>query len=237
MDKIEEKVLKKYKREISRIIKNKYRNKSQIEAERQKYCLTATNNMRKSISALAQDIFKTYLPIIEEEINTKLEKFRQSDKFQKAIQAELKVNKKKISCKSLKKFQEFEIGVNNSLLDNLLQEINSDTKEPEISREEVKYILLSILYKIIDYLKEGYKIKIGTMMSIWLDQRDIRINLPEVKERILSDRLIPKIALGSAFSYKLFQAINEDNVAIMNYYQAKMERFLMLIKKRNHENN
>lgn len=237
MDKIEEKVLKKYKREISRIIKNKYRNKSQIEAERQKYCLTATNNMRKSISALAQDIFKTYLPIIEEEINAKLEKFRQSDKFQKAIQAELKVNKKKISCKSLKKFQEFEIGVNNSLLDNLLQEINSDTKEPEISREEVKYILLSILYKIIDYLKEGYKIKIGTMMSIWLDQRDIRINLPEVKERILSDRLIPKIALGSAFSYKLFQAINEDNVAIMNYYQAKMERFLMLIKKRNHENN
>jgi len=209
MDKIEEKVLKKYKREISRIIKNKYRNKSQIEAERQKYCLTATNNMRKSISALAQDIFKTYLPIIEEEINTKLEKFRQSDKFQKAIQAELKVNKKKISCKSLKKFQEFEIGVNNSLLDNLLQEINSDTKEPEISREEVKYILLSILYKIIDYLKEGYKIKIGTMMSIWLDQRDIRINLPEVKERILSDRLIPKIALGSAFSYKLFQAIND----------------------------
>lgn len=237
MDKIEEKVLKKYKREISRIIKNKYRNKSQIEAERQKYCLTATNNMRKSISALAQDIFKTYLPIIEEEINAKLEKFRQSDKFQKAIQAELKVNKKKISCKSLKKFQEFEIGVNNSLLDNLLQEINSDTKEPEISREEVKYILLSILYKIIDYLKEGYKIKIGTMMSIWLDQRDIRINLPEIKERILSDRLIPKIALGSAFSYKLFQAINEDNVAIMNYYQAKMERFLMLIKKRNHENN
>ena len=64
MDKIEEKVLKKYKREISRIIKNKYRNKSQIEAERQKYCLTATNNMRKSISALAQDIFKTYLPMI-----------------------------------------------------------------------------------------------------------------------------------------------------------------------------
>ena len=122
-------------------------------------------------------------------------------------------------------------------MDNLLQEINSDTKEPEISREEVKYILLSILYKIIDYLKEGYKIKIGTMMSIWLDQRDIRINLPEVKERILSDRLIPKIALGSAFSYKLFQAINEDNVAIINYYQAKMERFLMLIKKRNHENN
>lgn len=237
MDKIEEKVLKKYKREISRIIKNKYRNKSQIEAERQKYCLTATNNMRKSISALAQDIFKTYLPIIEEEINAKLEKFRQSDKFQKAIQAELKVNKKKISCKSLKKFQEFEIGINNSLLDNLLQEINSDTKEPEISREEVKYILLSILYKIIDYLKEGYKIKIGTMMSIWLDQRDIRINLPEIKERVLSDRLIPKIALGSAFSYKLFQAINEDNVAIMNYYQAKMERFLMLIKKRNHENN
>lgn len=237
MDKIEEKVLKKYKREISRIIKNKYRNKSQTEAEQQKYCLSATSNMRKSISILAQDIFKTYLPIIEEEINAKVERFKQSDKFQKAIQAELKVNKKKISCKSLKKFQEFEIGINSSLLDNLLQEVNSDTKEPEISREEVKYILLSILYKIIDYLKEGYKIKIGTMMSIWLDQRDIRVNLPEVKERILSDRLIPKIALGSAFGYKLFQAINEDNVAIMNYYQTKMERFLMLIKKRNHENN
>lgn len=237
MDKLEQKVLKKYKQRITKIIKSKYKDKSLNEAEKQKYCLSATKNMRKSINDLAKDIYQTYLPIIEEEVENRVEKFKNSDRFQKAIQAEKLINKKKISCKSLKKYQEFEIGINNTLLENLVNEVNSDISEPEMSKEEVKYILLSILYKIIDYIKDGYKVKIGTMMSIWLDQRDIRVNLPEVANRIISDRLIPKIALGKSFSYKLFQTINHDNTAIMNYYQAKMERFLMLIKKKKHENN
>lgn len=237
MNKLEEKVLKKYRQEISKIIRNKYRKKSQIEAEKEKYCLSAEGNVRNTINDLAKDIYQTYLPVIEEEIESKIEVFKNSDKFKKAIQTEKIISKKKISCKSLKKYQEFEIGINNTLLDNLFIEVNNNDKEPLISREEIKYILLSILYKIIDYIKDGYKIKIGTMMSIWLDKRDIRVNLPEVTDRILEDRLVPKISLGNAFGYKLFQAINHDNTAIINYYQAKMERFLMLIKKSKNENN
>lgn len=231
MNKVEEKILKKYKKEISRIIKNKYKKKAKNEADKQKFYLSATNNMRKSISDLAKEIYKTYIPIVEEEIENKVNLFLESNKFEKAVIAETEINKKKISCKSLKKFQEFEIGINNSLLEKLIAEVNSDIAETPMSKEEVKYILLSIMYKIIDYIKAGYKIKIGTMMSIWLNKRDVRVNLPDVQNRILEDRLIPKISLCRTFGYNLFQIINEDNTAIMNYYQAKMERFLKLIKK------
>lgn len=231
MNKVEEKVLKKYKKEISRIIKNKYKKKAKNEADKQKFYLSATNNMRKSISDLAKEIYKTYIPIVEEEIENKVNLFLESNKFEKAVIAETEINKKKISCKSLKKFQEFEIGINNSLLEKLIAEVNSDIAETPMNKEEVKYILLSIMYKIIDYIKAGYKIKIGTMMSIWLNKRDVRVNLPDVQNRILEDRLMPKISLCRTFGYNLFQIINEDNTAIMNYYQAKMERFLKLIKK------
>lgn len=231
MNKIEEKVLKKYKKEISRIIKNKYRKKARNEADKQKFYLLASSNMRKPIANLANEIYKTYIPIIEEEIENKVNFFLESEKFKKSVEAENEINKKKLSCKSLKKFQEFEININNTLLDNLVSEINSDIAETSMSKEEVKYILLSIMYKIIDYIKSGYKVKIGTMMSIWLNKRDVRVNLPDVANRILEDRLIPKISLGKTFNYNLFQTINEDNIAIMNYYQAKMERFLKLIKK------
>lgn len=231
MNKIEEKVLKKYKKEISRIIKNKYKKKSRIDADKQKFYLSSAKNMRKPISELAKDIYKTYLPIIDIEIENKVNIFLESEQFKKAVEAEISVNKKKLSCKSLKKFQEFEIGISNSLLERLMIEVNSNTAEVPMEKEEIKYILLSIMYKIIDYIKEGYRVKIGTMMSIWLNKRDIRINLPDVKKRILEDRLMPKIALCRTFGYNLFQIINEDNTAIMNYYQAKMERFLKLIKK------
>lgn len=231
MNKIEEKVLKKYKKEISRIIKNKYKKKSRVEADKQKFYLSSAKNMRKPISELAKDIYKTYIPIIDIEIENKVNDFLESEKFRKAVEAETTINKKKLSCKSLKKFQEFEIGISNSLLEKLIIEINSNSAETPIEKEEVKYILLSIMYKIIDYLKEGYRVKIGTMMSIWLNKRDVRVNLPDVKQRILEDRLMPKISLCRTFGYNLFHTINEDNIAIMNYYQAKMERFLKLIKK------
>lgn len=237
MKKIKEKVLKKYKKEISKIIKNKYKKRAKEKANREKFYLSASKNMRKPISELAKNIYETYIPIIEEEIDNKTNIFLESEKFKKAVEAEIAINKKKLSCKSLKKFQEFEIGINNVLLENLSKEVNSDIAETPISKEELKYILLSILYKIIDYLKNGYKIKIGTMLSIWLDQRDIRINLPQVKNRILEDRLVPKLTLCKSFGYNLFQTINKDNIAIMNYYQAKMERFLLLIKKKKNENN
>ena len=229
MASIEEKVLSKYRRNIARVIKNKYRRKSKIEARKNKFQLSDKGNMRKSINDFAKDIYKTYFPIIQEEIEERVNTFKESDEYKNAIIAEMNVDKKKISCRSLKKFQEFEINIGNDILDKITEEVNKN--DTNISREEVKYILLSILYKIMDYLKLGYKIKIGTMMSIWLDKRDVRVNLPDTKQRILEDRLIPKIKLGSSFDYNLFQSINKDNKAIMNYYKAKMERFLNLMRK------
>lgn len=229
MGKIEDRVIGKYRKEITRIIRSKYRKKSLEEARQNKFYLKSSKNMRKPITELANDIYQTYLPIIEEEINSKIESFIGSEKYIKAINSETAINKKKVSCKSLKKFQEFEIGINNTLLDRVIKELNDEN----ISREEVKYIILSILYKIIDYLKLGYKIKLGTLLTIWLDTRDIRINLPDVKSRILEDRLVPKIKLCNTFGYNLFQEINKDNTALINYYRAKMERFLNLMRKNN----
>ena len=226
---IEEKVLNKYKRNISRIIKNKYRRKSKMEAKKNKFQLSASGNMRNIMNEFAKDIYKTYLPIIQNEIDEKVKIFQESDDYQNAILAEMNVNKKKISCRSLKKFQEFEINIKNDILNMITNEVNSDGSD--VSKEEVKYILLSIFYKVIDYLKLGYKIKFGTMMTIYLDKRDVRVNLPEVKTRILEDRLIPKIKLCNSFGYNLFQSINKDNKAILNYYKAKMERFLNLMRK------
>lgn len=229
MANVEEKVLNKYRKNIARVIKNKYRRKSKIEAKKNKFQLSDKGNMRDSINDFAKDIYQTYLPIIQEEIENKVNTFKESDEYKNAILAEINVSKKKVNCRSLKKFQEFEISIGNDILNKITEEVNKNNDS--ISKEEVKYILLSIFYKIIDYLKLGYKIKIGTMMSIWLDKRDVRINLPDAKKRILEDRLIPKIKLGNSFDYNLFQSINKDNKAIMNYYKTKMERFLNLMKK------
>ena len=231
MDKIEEKVIKKYKKEITRVIKNKYKTRAENEAKEQKFCLKASGNMRKPISELAKDIYHTYMPIIQEEIEIKVNQFLESKQFKKNIELERKIDKKKVSCKSLKKFKEFEIGISPSLLENLLVEVNKNQAETPLTQEELKYILLSIIYKIIDYVKNGFKVKVGTMFTIWLDKRDVRVNLPDVNTRILEDRLIPKVALCNTFKQELFQTINKDNDALVNYYKAKLERFLMLIKR------
>lgn len=237
MNKIEEKIYKKYKREVSRLIRNKYKKKATTEAENEKFRLKAEKNMRKSIDNLAKTLYQTYIPIIEEEIQAKLDSFIESDKFKNAVKAEHEANKKKLNYKSLKKYQEFEIGINNDLLENLYQEVNSDKSECELSKEEIKYILLCLLYKVIDYLKEGYKIKFGTIFKIWLEQRDIRVNLPNVRNRIIEDRLIPKIELCRSFGYNLFQEINKDNTPIINYYRSKIERYLMLLKVKQSNKN
>lgn len=227
--KAEQKVYNKYKREISKIIRAKYKRKAHEEAKIKKIYFKSGENVRKKIDEISQELYKTYLPIIEEEIDIRLNEFLNSEKFKKAVKAENDLIKKKLNYKSLKKYQEFEININNTFLKNLYQEVNN-CDDIEITEEEIKYILLSIFYKIIDYIKDGYVVKIGTVFKIWLDKRDVRVNLPDVRTRILEDRLIPKIELCKTFGYKLFHSINIDNKAIMNYYKAKMDRFLMLLK-------
>ena len=123
MNKIEEKIYTKYKREVSRLIRNKYKKKATAEAENEKFRLKAEKNMRKSIDNLAKTLYQTYIPIIEEEIQAKLDSFIESDKFKNAVKAEHEANKKKLNYKSLKKYQEFEIGINTDLLENLYQEV------------------------------------------------------------------------------------------------------------------
>lgn len=233
MNKIEEKVFNKYKRHITKIIKNKYLKKAKQEAKNKRFYLEAGGDMRKKLDDTIKQIYKTYSLIIEEEISCKLESFIKSDKFKQLVEAEKKV--KKLNYKSLKKYQEFRIGFNNYFLDKMFEEVNKDS-ENIISKEEIKYILLLTFYKIIDYLKQEYLIKIGTILKIWLVKRDVRINLPFITNRILEDRYIPKVALCKSFDYKLFHKINEENSAIINYYKAKSERFLMLLKIKSGKN-
>ena len=71
------------------------------------------------------------------------------------------------------------------------------------------------------------------LFTIFTQKRDIRVNLPDDKincERILEDRIIPKVKLCRAFDFKYFLEINKNNKAILNYYKEKAERYLMLLK-------
>lgn len=231
MNKIEQKVYDKYKREIVRIIKSKYKKKAYAEAKLKKIYLESGLDIRKEIKKIANQLYKTYIPAIEDEINIRLSEFENSDRFKQALKAENELNKRKLSCKSLKKYQEFEIHIGNTFLNYLHEEVNRNS-DTEITKEEIKYILLSIFYKIIEYMKNGFRIKIGTTLKLWLTQRDVRVNLPDVDTRILEDRLIPKCELCSAFDYKLFQEINKDNEAIKNYYKAKTDRYLTLLQNK-----
>lgn len=232
MNKTEEKVLKKYRREITRIIRNKYKTRANNEARAQKFCLPAKKDVGTRVEDLAKDIYESYIPVMLEEIEIKVNEFYNSYQFKKNVENEKKINKKKVSYKSLKRFQELKIGIHSLLLDKLYEEVNKDGAENPIEKDELKYILLSIIYKVIEYMQNGYKVKIGTLFTIWLEKRDVRVNLPDVETRILEDRLIPKIALCPQFSYRLFQAINKGNTALINYYKAKTERFLLLLKNR-----
>ena len=57
MAKIEDRVINRYKKEITRIIKSKYRKKAYEEARQSKFYLEASGNMRKPISDFANKSF------------------------------------------------------------------------------------------------------------------------------------------------------------------------------------
>lgn len=84
------------------------------EAKLKKIYLQNDVDVRKEINNIANQIYTTYLPLIEEEINIKSVEFLNSEGFKKSVSAELELNKKKLSCKALKKFQEFEIHIPNN---------------------------------------------------------------------------------------------------------------------------
>ena len=45
--------------------------------------------------------------------------------------------------------------------------------------------------------------------------------------------MFPKLKLCSSFDTSLFRIINKDNESIINYYKAKAERLLILLKVKN----
>lgn len=229
MNKIEEKICKEYRTKISKLVRSKYKKIAHNDAVSRKIYLEAEENSRKKIQELARQIYQTYEHLIDTEIESRFNDFVSSPKFKESVNREIDLQNKKLSYKSLKRYQDFKIGIDKSFIKAMLDEVNVDG-EPEINEEELKYILLLILYKIIDYIRDGYKIKISTLCTIWIEKRDFRVNLPDVKSRILEDRLMPKLKLCKKFSYELFNEINKDNKAIINYCKAKLERFLILLK-------
>ena len=76
----------------------------------------------------------------------------------------------------------------------------------QFTREEIQYLTLITLYGIINYIKQGFVIKIGTCLKFISKTRDVRINLPDEKtnSRILEDRIIPKVELCKEFGRKYF---------------------------------
>lgn len=229
-EKIKQKVLNDYRLNISKIIRAKYKKKAYLEAKAKKIYFDPKEDLAKQFQEVQSEIYKKYKPIIEDEIKIKLEDFIDSERYEKAIENEINLSKRKLSYKILKRYQQFNINIHKKFLDYLYDEVNSDPKETVIKMEELHYIVLCIFYKIIDILMAGYRLKIGTILYIWLNKRDVRVNLPNVKSKIISDRLIPKIKLCNNFDRTLFLEINKNNQAIINYYKMKAERYLSLFK-------
>ena len=222
---------------IRKSVINKYRNKAHNEALASKMYLDKEDNTRQ-FGILKRQIYRTYMPIIDEEINYRLNEILKSPRFEQAVKAEIALNKKTLHYKSLRRYQSHPIHISSEFLNLLSLEVNNNMHENDvISINELRYLTLIIFYAIIDYIRDGYKIKFGTLFRIWCEKRDFVSNLPLTNGKIKSDYLFPKVKLCKAFDNTLFNKINEDNEAIMNYYKAKMERLLILlkIKKANEE--
>lgn len=234
---IRDRIRQKYLKMIRKSVINKYKKKALNEAMASKMYLDKEDNSRQ-LGFLKRQIYQTYMPIIDEEINYRLNEILNSPRFDKAVEAEKALGKKTLHYKSLRRYQQQPIHITDDFLNLLSLEVNKDAPSDDIiSINELRYLTLTILYAIIDYIKDGYRIKFGTLFRIWCEKRDFISNLPLVNGKIKEDYLFPKVKLCKAFDNVLFNKINEDNEAIMNYYKAKMERLLILlkIKKANEE--
>jgi len=228
---IEAKVYKKYRQRVVSFVKNKYKKISELELRNKKIYLEK-GSAYPELKKIKSEIYKSYAPIIEMEIREKLAEVLNSESYESALKAEEIVQRKRLHYKALKDYQNFPITIPDIFIDLLYNEVNSNLANNEniIEKEELKYLTFLSMYAIIDSIRKGFKIKLGTCLKIWADKRDVRVNLPDFRNRIMSDRLIPKVELCKNFGYRYFQKINQNNEAIINYYQAKMERYLILLK-------
>ena len=236
---IEKGLQKKYLKRITNTVKNKYKRLCDTELKNKEFYF---EKGKKTVSEqeMRAQILKSYEPLIEQEIKYLYENIINSDTYQNALKNEEKLQLNRLHYKNLKEYQKFPIHIPESFIDAILNELCSAcaTSERPFTSEEVQYLTLITLYGIIDYIKQGFEIKIGTCLKFLSKTRDVRVNLPDEKiecSRILEDRIIPKIQLCKEFGRNYFMKINENNQAIINYYREKTERFLILIRNKKGE--
>ena len=236
---IEKGLQKKYLKRITNTVKNKYNRICDTELKNKEFYF---EKGKKHISEqeIRSQILKSYEPLIKQEIKYLYENILNSDTYQNALNNEEKLQLNRLHYKNLREYQKFPIHIPDSFVDAILNELSDACvpSERPFSREEVQYLTLITLYGIIDCIRQGFEIKIGTILKFLSKTRDIRINLPDEKidcSRILEDRIIPKVKLCKEFGRNYFMKINENNQAIINYYREKTERFLILIRNKKDE--
>jgi hypothetical protein len=236
---IEKGLQKKYLKRITNTVRNKYRRICETELKNKEFYFEKGKKYSTEQEISAQ-IMKSYEPLIEQEIKYLYENILNSDTYQNALINEEKLQLNRLHYKNLKEYQRFPIHAPEDFINDILNELirTSAPSERPFSKEEVQYLTLITLYGIIDYIRQGFEVKIGTCLRFLSSIRDIRINLPDEKiecSRILEDRIIPKVKLCKEFGRNYFMKINENNQAIINYYKEKTERFLILIRGKNKE--
>ena len=236
---IEKGLQKKYLKRITNTVRNKYKRLCDTELKNKEFYF---DKGKKTISEqeFRAQILKSYEPLIEQEIKYLYENIINSHTYQNALKNEEKLQLNRLHYKNLKEYQKFPIHIPESFIEAILNELcgTCATSERPFTSEEVQYLTLITLYGIIDYIKQGFEIKIGTALKFLSRTRDVRVNLPDEKiecSRILEDRIIPKIQLCKEFGRNYFMKINENNQAIINYYKEKTERFLILIRNKKDE--
>lgn len=236
---IEKALLKKYLKRITNTVRNKYKRLCDTELKNKEFYFDKGKKYAEEQEIRIQ-ILKSYEPLIEQEIKYLYENIINSDTYQNALKNEEKLQLNRLHYKNLKEYQKFPIHIPESFIEAILSELCGicETSERSFTPEEIQYLTLITLYGIIDYIKQGFEIKIGTALKFLSKTRDVRVNLPDEKiecSRILEDRIIPKIKLCKEFGRNYFMKINENNQAIINYYKEKTERFLILIRNKKEE--
>lgn len=229
MDKFENKIYQKYLKMIRKSTIKKYKKIASNQAL-EKRIYFDKQDCSKQLVELKKQIYHTLTPLMEDEITERLSNIIKSRNFEKAVSAERALSKKTLHYKALKKYQKLPIRIQDSFLDILYDEVNIGVGSEDIIKiEELRYLTLLVLYAIIECIKQGMIIKLGTIFKIWCDKRDFISNLP-IDNKIRYNWMFPKLKLCNSFDGTLFRVINKDNEAITNYYKAKTERLLILLK-------